>query len=123
MYTLVRHRMLQASAHGCTAFATHSSDLDKDYRVGLKPGGFDRPPWLGEGERERERDILAHVICRAPSGRAQQRPFGLGEGFSPSLGVDACLSGGGLTPSARGRYQIKQDPFQAHTCDSFYQFV
>ena len=32
MYTLVRHRMLQASAHGCTAFATHSSDLDKDYR-------------------------------------------------------------------------------------------
>ena len=44
-----------ALSHGCTTFATHSSDPDKDYRVGLKPGGLDRPPCLGVRERERER--------------------------------------------------------------------
>ena len=35
-----------------TTFATHSSDPDKDNRVGLKRGGFDRPPSPEERERE-----------------------------------------------------------------------
>ena len=74
-------------------------------------------PLQDANETEREREL--QVICRAPSGRAQQRPFGLGEGFSPSLGVDACLSGGGLTPSARGPYQIKQAPFQDRPCGTY----
>ena len=79
--------------------------------------------------RERERETFWLMSSAAPPrGVLSNGPLGSGEGFSPSrfspsLGVDACLSGGGLTPSARGRYQIKQDPFQAHTCDSFYQFV
>ena len=43
-------------------------------------------------ERERENETVA-ILAQEP-------------------GVHACLSGGGLTPSARGHYQIKQRPFQ-----------
>ena len=60
-----------------TTFATHSSDPDKDNRVGLKRGGFDRPRSPEERERERPCELpgaglsssyrlhiqLAHSAC------------------------------------------------------------
>ena len=37
---------------------------DKDYRVGLKPGGLDRPPSSAEREREKERDRVSRQAGR-----------------------------------------------------------
>ena len=52
-----------------------------------------------ETERERENETVA-ILAQEP-------------------GVHACLSGGGLTPSARGHYQIKQRPFQDRPRDTY----